>query len=50
MTQHRGEFVTSRLAEFVMATLHPSSILRVPDDKTRHEEMKAFIDDFKKGF
>jgi len=50
VTQHRGEFVASRLAELVMPTLHPSSILRAPDDKIRHEEMKAFIDDSKKAF
>ncbi|MGH9730728.1 MAG: hypothetical protein ACRD4A_03435 [Candidatus Acidiferrales bacterium] len=37
-----------RLAPFVMATVHPSSILRAPDEETRHEEMKRFIADLKK--
>jgi uracil-DNA glycosylase family protein len=48
VTQHRGEFLKSPLASFVMATVHPSSILRAPDDETRHDEMKRFISDLKK--
>src|SRR6476660_5272375 len=38
VTASRGQFVESALAPYVMATVHPSSILRAPDDKTRHEE------------
>ena len=48
VTQHRGEFVKSPLAPFVMATVHPSSILRAPGDETRHAEMHRFIADLKK--
>jgi DNA polymerase len=48
VTQHRGEFVESPLAPFVMATVHPSSILRAPDDETRHAEMRRFVADLKK--
>jgi uracil-DNA glycosylase len=48
VTQHRGEFVESPLAPFVMATIHPSSILRAPDDETRHAEMRRFVADLKK--
>src|ERR1700730_10824707 len=48
VTQHRGEFLDSPLAPFVMATVHPSSILRAPDDRTRQEEMKSFVSDLKK--
>jgi uracil-DNA glycosylase len=48
VTQHRGEFLKSPLASFVMATVHPSSILRAPDDETRDDEMKRFISDLKK--
>jgi uracil-DNA glycosylase family protein len=48
VTQHRGKFLDSQLAEFVMATVHPSSILRAPDEKTRQEEMKRFVSDLKK--
>ena len=31
-----------------MATVHPSSILRAPDDDSRHEEMRKFVADLKK--
>ena len=48
VTQHRGEFVESTLAPRVAATVHPSSILRAPDENTRHEEMARFIADLKK--
>ncbi len=48
VTQHRGEFVDSPIAPHVMATVHPSSILRAPDDETRHEEMRRFVADLKK--
>jgi uracil-DNA glycosylase len=48
VTQHRGEFVESPIAAYVMATVHPSSILRAPDDETRHQEMRRFVADLKK--
>ena len=32
----------------VMATVHPSSLLRAPDDETRHLETKRFVADLKK--
>lgn len=48
VTQHRGEFIESPLAKYVAATVHPSSILRGPDDDTRWEEMKRFVEDLKK--
>jgi uracil-DNA glycosylase len=47
VTQHRGELMPSALAPFVMATVHPSSILRAPDDATRHAEMRQFVEDLK---
>jgi uracil-DNA glycosylase family protein len=47
VTAHRGEFVPSTLAPLVLATVHPSSILRAPDDETRHLEMKRFTDDLR---
>ncbi len=48
VTKHRGEFLKSELAPYVMATVHPSSILRAPDEQTRQEEMKRFIHDLNK--
>jgi DNA polymerase len=47
VTQHRGEFIESAFAPYVAATVHPSSILRAPDD-ARHEEMQRFVMDLKK--
>jgi uracil-DNA glycosylase len=47
VTQHRGVFVASPLAPRVLATVHPSSILRAPDDAARRREMEAFTDDLR---
>jgi len=48
VTKQRGEFIESTLAPYVMATVHPSSILRAPDDETRQLEYRLFVDDLKK--
>jgi DNA polymerase len=45
VTQQRGRWVPSDIAPHVLATVHPSAILRAPDDETRHEEMRRFIAD-----
>ncbi|MFN2578504.1 MAG: UdgX family uracil-DNA binding protein [Pyrinomonadaceae bacterium] len=47
VTRQRGQFIESTLAPHIMATVHPSSILRAPDDETRHDEKRKFIDDLK---
>ena len=47
VTAHRGELVASPLAPIVVATVHPSSILRAPDDESRHVEIKRFTDDLR---
>jgi DNA polymerase len=47
VTQHRGERMRSPLAPVVMATVHPSSILRAPDDEARRHEMQAFVRDLR---
>ena len=43
-----GKFIESDLAPYIIATVHPSAILRAPDDETRHEQKRRFIDDLKK--
>ena len=60
VTKQRGEFIESSLASYVteggqtgksvllMATVHPSSILRAPDDETRRLEHRSLVDDLKK--
>ncbi len=47
VSKQRGQFIKSTLAPYIMATVHPSSILRAPDDETRHAEKRRFIDDLK---
>jgi len=47
VTVHRGTFIPSPLAPFVLATVHPSSLLRAPDEETRRRETKRFIDDLR---
>jgi DNA polymerase len=45
ITEHRGELVASPLAPLVMATVHPSSILRAPDDAARRAELERLVED-----
>jgi len=45
VTQHRGEWVESDLAERVTATIHPSAILRAGD--RREAELDAFVEDLR---
>jgi uracil-DNA glycosylase len=47
VTQHRGEWLDSDLAERVTATIHPSAILRQRDDESRRREFDAFVDDLR---
>ena len=47
VTKQRGEWIASRWAPRVMASVHPSAILRAPDDATRHAEMERFVADLK---
>jgi DNA polymerase len=48
VSRQRGVFVPSPLAPRVMATVHPSSILRAPDDEARRAEMERFVADLRK--
>jgi DNA polymerase len=49
VTQSRGIPITdTKWAPWVMATVHPSALLRVPDPATRDEAYAAFLDDLKK--
>jgi uracil-DNA glycosylase len=47
VTRERGKLIESTLAPNVIATVHPSSILRVRDDESRHEQLQAFIEDLR---
>ncbi len=46
--RQRGKLVDSALAPKVIATVHPSSILRAPDEKARKVQMQEFITDLSK--
>jgi DNA polymerase len=48
VTEHRGEVLATGLAPIVMATVHPSSILRAPDDQTRRAELARFAEDLER--
>jgi uracil-DNA glycosylase family protein len=48
VSKQRGTFVTSSLAPRVTATVHPSSVLRAPDEESRRREMKSFVSDLKR--
>ena len=48
VSRQRGELVESPLAPNVLATVHPSSILRAPDDDARRQQMREFVADLRK--
>ena len=47
VSRERGKSVASPLAPQVVATVHPSSILRAQDDESRESQMKSFVEDLK---
>jgi uracil-DNA glycosylase len=47
VTKQRGVPVESPLAPYVVATVHPSSILRAPDEAARREAMEDFVTDLR---
>jgi uracil-DNA glycosylase family protein len=47
VTKERGKLIPSKLAPHLMATVHPSSILRAPDEESRAKVMKLFIADLR---
>jgi DNA polymerase len=49
VTRSRGQVLDSPLGPPILATVHPSSILRAPDDEARHAERAAFVADLKKA-
>ena len=45
--KNRGQLIESSLAPYVIATVHPSSILRAQDEESRESAMAAFVDDLR---
>jgi uracil-DNA glycosylase family protein len=49
VTRERGRFVPFALAPYALATVHPSALLRAPDEETRQREILHFIDDLRQA-
>jgi uracil-DNA glycosylase len=47
VTRDRGRPLESALAPLAFATVHPSSILRAPDEESRQRERALFVDDLR---
>ncbi len=47
VTRERGKLLSSPLAPKVVATVHPSSLLRQPDEESREREYKRFVHDLR---
>jgi len=47
VTRQRGQLLPFGAAPCVLATVHPSSILRAPDDESRQREYELFVDDLR---
>src|SRR5216117_3143693 len=47
VTRERGKVLSSKLAPRVLATVHPSSLLRQPDEASREREYKRFVSDLR---
>lgn len=45
VTKDRGRLIEGRMATFVLATVHPSSILRMTDGTERDAEFERFVGD-----
>jgi len=45
VTRERGKVLSSKFAPRVLATVHPSSLLRQPDEESREREYKRFVAD-----
>jgi uracil-DNA glycosylase len=47
VTRERGKVLNSELAPRVLATVHPSSLLRQPDEESREREYRQFVADLR---
>ena len=47
VTRERGKVLSSKLAPRVLATVHPSSLLRQPDEESRQREYEHFVSDLR---
>jgi DNA polymerase len=47
ITKERGVVKSGPLAPAILATIHPSAVLRAPDDEARHELFESLVADLK---
>jgi DNA polymerase len=47
VTSERGKKLDSELAPFVIATIHPSAVLRAPDADAREDSFQSLVNDLK---
>ena len=47
LTKHRGQVLSNDLVDHIVATVHPSSILRAPDAEARKRELANFVEDLR---
>ncbi|MGH9363016.1 MAG: UdgX family uracil-DNA binding protein [Thermoanaerobaculia bacterium] len=48
ITRDRGQFFDTPYAGWVTATLHPSAVLRMPDENARREARQQLLDDLRR--
>ena len=47
LTKEHGKFTTHAWAPYVTATIHPSAVLRAPDEEQRHQQYHGLVADLK---
>jgi uracil-DNA glycosylase family 4 len=47
VTRERGKVLSSKFAPRVLTTVHPSSLLRQPDEESRQREYERFVIDLR---
>jgi len=47
LTKEHGKFTTHAWAPYVTATIHPSAVLRAPDEEQRHQHYQGLVADLK---
>jgi DNA polymerase len=49
LARTRGQILTLADGRQIMATMHPSAILRMPDEDARHQAFADLVDDLKEA-
>lgn len=49
VTKIRGDFQKREAAQYITATIHPSALLRMPEEEKRHEEYRRFVEDLRRS-